>query len=294
MCQFFRAAQYEEIGAAERTRTSTGCPTATSTLRVYQFRHGRTPGRARHIRGSAPIVKRKVFAICSPMTDRPTVLWATSPTPVDYDAAHEAMKTYAKAIREDGAPEMIWLLEHPPLYTSGTSAKHEDLRDPARFPVYEAGRGGEYTYHGPGQRVAYVMLDAAARGRDIRAFVGNLELWIIEALKHFNIEAGTREGRVGVWVDRTQPGGQLREDKIAAIGIRLKRWVSFHGISLNVEPDLEHFTGITPCGIDDPRYGVTSLVDLGRPVDMAEADDALKLAFEQVFESATVSSTPLV
>ncbi|MHA7899522.1 MAG: lipoyl(octanoyl) transferase LipB [Henriciella sp.] len=228
------------------------------------------------------------------MTERPTVLWAVSPAPVDYDAAHQAMKAYAQAIREDGAPEMIWLLEHPPLYTSGTSAKLEDLRDPSRFPVYEAGRGGEYTYHGPGQRVAYVMLDAAARGRDIRAFVANLERWIIEALKRFNVDAGTRDGRVGVWVDRTQPGGHLREDKIAAIGIRLKRWVSFHGISLNVEPDLEHFTGITPCGIDDPRYGVTSLVDLGLPVDMDEADEALKQAFERVFESETKLCAPPV
>ena len=228
------------------------------------------------------------------MTDRPSVLWAVSPSPVSYEAAHDAMKAYARAIREDGAPEMIWLLEHPPLYTSGTSAKQEDLRDPNRFPVFDAGRGGEYTYHGPGQRVAYVMLDAAARGRDVRAFVANLELWIITALKRFNVDAGTRDGRVGVWVDRTQPGGQLREDKIAAIGIRLKRWVSFHGISLNVEPDLEHFTGITPCGIDDPRYGVTSLVDLGLPVDMAEADEALKRAFETVFESDTRQSPPLV
>ncbi|MEP1143880.1 MAG: lipoyl(octanoyl) transferase LipB [Henriciella sp.] len=227
------------------------------------------------------------------MTDRPNVLWATSPTPVAYEAAHEAMKAYAQAIREDGAPELIWLLEHPPLYTSGTSAKAEDLRDPSRFPVFDAGRGGEYTYHGPGQRVAYVMLDAAARGRDVRAFVANLERWIVEALGTFNVDAGTRDGRVGVWVDRTKSGGKLREDKIAAIGIRLKRWVSFHGISLNVEPDLEHFTGITPCGIDDPRYGVTSLVDLGLPVDMAEADEALKQAFERVFESDTSAGEPL-
>ena len=228
------------------------------------------------------------------MTARPTVSWAISPKPVDYEAAHEAMKAYARAIREDGAPEMIWLLEHPPLYTSGTSAKLEDLIDPNRFPVFDAGRGGEYTYHGPGQRVAYVMLDAAARGRDVRGVVANLERWIIEALKRFNVDAGTRDGRVGVWVDRTQPGGQLREDKIAAIGIRLKRWVSFHGISLNVEPDLEHFAGITPCGIDDPRYGVTSLVDLGLPVDMAEADEALKRAFEDVFASDTQETPPLV
>ena len=204
------------------------------------------------------------------------------------------MEVYAQAIREDGAPEMVWLLEHPPLYTSGTSAKPEDLRDPGRFPVFEAGRGGQYTYHGPGQRVAYVMLDVAARGRDVRAFVANLERWIITALAAFNVEADVREGRVGVWVDRTQSGGPLREDKIAAIGVRLKRWVSFHGISLNVEPDLEHFSGITPCGIEDPRYGVTSLIDLGLPIAMADADHALRTAYETVFESATMTGTPLI
>ena len=221
------------------------------------------------------------------MTERPTVEWAVSQSPVPYEAARAAMEARARAIRADGAAELIWLLEHPPLYTAGTSAKQMDLRDPGRFPVFEAGRGGEYTYHGPGQRVAYVMLDVAARGRDVRAFVADLEHWIIKALQAFNVDAGVRDGRVGVWVDRTQPGGQLREDKIAAIGIRLKRWVSFHGISLNVEPDLEHFTGITPCGIADPRYGVTSLVDLGLPVDMAEADEALQRAFEDVFEART-------
>ena len=283
-----------ENGAAERTRTSTGCPTATSTLRVYQFRHGRTPGRAGHIRGSVRIVKQKVFAICSEMTERANVEWAISPSPVPYEAAKAAMEARARAIREDNAPELIWLLEHPPLYTAGTSAKAFDLRAPDRFPVFEAGRGGEYTYHGPGQRVAYVLLDVAERGRDVRAFVADLERWIIEALRAFNVDAGVREGRVGVWVDRTKPGGQLREDKIAAIGIRLKRWVSFHGSSLNVEPNLEHFTGITPCGIDDPRYGVTSLVDLGLPVGMPDADEALKQAFESVFEVATSPGQPLV
>ncbi|MEL6857588.1 MAG: lipoyl(octanoyl) transferase LipB [Pseudomonadota bacterium] len=228
------------------------------------------------------------------MTERPNVEWAISQSPVSYEAARLAMEARARAIREAGAPELIWLLEHEPLYTAGTSAKLSDLRDPERFPVFDAGRGGEYTYHGPGQRVVYVMLDVAERGRDVRQFVADLERWIIEALKAFNVDADVREGRVGVWVDRTQPGGQVREDKIAAIGIRLKRWVSFHGISLNVEPDLEHFQGITPCGIDDPRYGVTSLVDLGLPVDMADADDALKQAFERVFERATEACAPPV
>lgn len=228
------------------------------------------------------------------MTELSAVEWAISSSPVPYEAARLAMEARARAIREDGAPELIWLLEHPPLYTAGTSAKADDLRAPERFPVYEAGRGGEYTYHGPGQRVAYVMLDVAARGRDVRAFVANLERWIIAALDVFNVDAGVRDGRVGVWVDRTRPGAPLREDKIAAIGIRLKRWVSFHGISLNVEPDLEHFTGITPCGIDDPRYGVTSLVDLGLPVGLDEADDALKRAFEAVFDVPTLTGQPLV
>jgi len=222
------------------------------------------------------------------MTKLPDVDWAVSDAPVSYAAALAMMEARARAIREEGAPELVWFLEHPPLYTAGTSARPEDLRDPARFPVFDAGRGGQYTYHGPGQRVAYLMLDVGARGRDVRAFVANLEAWIIRALAAFNVEAGVREGRVGVWVDRTEPGGPLREDKIAAIGVRLKRWVSLHGISLNVEPDLEHFTGITPCGIDDARYGVTSLAGLGRVVSMAEADMALRDAFEAVFGSKLV------
>lgn len=200
------------------------------------------------------------------------------------------MEARAKAIRNAGARECIWLLEHPSLYTAGTSARAGDLLEPDRFPVFEAGRGGEYTYHGPGQRVAYVMLDVAQRGRDVRAFVKSLEAWIIKALAEFNIDAFTRGGRVGVWVDRTRPGGTLREDKIAAIGIRLKRWVSFHGISLNVEPDLSHFNGITPCGIADPHFGVTSLVDLGRPVSLMETDAALRRAFEAVFHAETVDA----
>lgn len=222
------------------------------------------------------------------MTFPADIDWAVSDAPVPYAAALAAMEARARAIREDGARELVWFLEHPPLYTAGTSARIEDLRDPARFPVFDAGRGGQYTYHGPGQRVAYVMLDVAARGRDVRAFVAGLEAWIIRALAAFNIEGGVREGRVGVWVDRTEPGGPLREDKIAAIGVRLKRWVSFHGVSLNVDPELEHFSGITPCGIADPRYGVTSLTDLGRVVSMADADIALRDAFEEVFASRLV------
>lgn len=222
------------------------------------------------------------------MTFPADIDWAVSDAPVPYAAALAAMEARARAIREDSARELVWFLEHPPLYTAGTSARIEDLRDPARFPVFDAGRGGQYTYHGPGQRVAYVMLDVAARGRDVRAFVAGLEAWIIRALAAFNIEGGVREGRVGVWVDRTEPGGPLREDKIAAIGVRLKRWVSFHGISLNVAPELEHFSGITPCGIADPRYGVTSLTDLGRVVSMADADIALRDAFEEVFASRLV------
>lgn len=220
--------------------------------------------------------------------------WAVSDAPVPYEAALAAMEARARAIREDGARELVWFLEHPPLYTAGTSARLEDLKDPSRFPVFDAGRGGQYTYHGPGQRVAYVMLDVAARGRDVRAFVAQLEAWIVRALAAFNVEGGVRDGRVGVWVDRTQPGGAPHEDKIAAIGVRLKRWVSFHGISLNVDPDLEHFTGITPCGIADERYGVTSLAGLGRIVSLADADIALRDAFQEVFSTRLVPVAPPV
>ena len=226
--------------------------------------------------------------IAGVMTNLPDVDWAVSDAPVSYETALAVMDARARAIRDGGARELVWFLEHPPLYTAGTSAKLDDLKDPARFPVFEAGRGGQYTYHGPGQRVAYVMLDVGARGRDVRAFVASLEDWIIRALAAFNVEAGVRAGRVGVWVDRTAPGGPLREDKIAAIGVRLKRWVSLHGISLNVEPELEHFSGITPCGIADERYGVTSLAGLGRVASMAEADMALRAAFEDVFGSRLV------
>ena len=192
-----------------------------------------------------------------------------------------AMEARAEAIHRGEAAEAIWLLEHPPLYTAGTSARAEDLVDPGRFPVFPVGRGGQYTYHGPGQRVVYCMLDVKARGGDVRCFVRKLENWVIAALAEFNVRGEIRPGRVGVWVvrpDRRGPDGQPAEDKIAAIGIKIRRWVSFHGISINVEPDLSHFDGIVPCGIRD--HGVTSLVDLGLPVTMADLDVALKASFE--------------
>ncbi|WP_233245833.1 lipoyl(octanoyl) transferase LipB [Marinicauda salina] len=225
------------------------------------------------------------------MTDSP-VGWAVSPKRVPYPDAVAAMEARAAAIHAGEAGELVWLLEHDPLYTAGTSAREADLRDPDRFPVFKSGRGGQFTYHGPGQRVAYVMLDLRRRGRDARGFVQNLEQWIIEALGVFNVAGERRENRVGVWVDRTRPGGPEREDKIAAIGVRLRRWVSFHGIALNVEPDLSHFAGITPCGVSDPRYGVTSLVDLGLPVTMDDADAALKRGFETVFGPTAPADPP--
>lgn len=220
------------------------------------------------------------------MTDTvPPIEWRTIKGLSDYRGTLQAMEDRALAIRNEGAAEAIWLLEHPALYTSGTSAKSSDLFNPLNLPVHNAGRGGQFTYHGPGQRVVYVMLDLKRRGADVRRFVHALEEWIIRSLAVFNVQAERREGRVGVWVDRTQPGGPLREDKIAALGIRLKRWVSFHGLSINVEPDLSHFHGITPCGISDPHYGVTSLVDLGRPVTMGDLDVALMSTFAEVFET---------
>ncbi len=206
--------------------------------------------------------------------------WAVSLTPVPYPEAVAVMEARAEAIAKGEAGELIWLLEHPPLYTAGVSAKAADLIMPDRFPVFESGRGGQYTYHGPGQRVAYVMLDLGKRKKDVRAFVAALEAWVIDALAAFNLEGQIREGRVGVWVERKGPGWS-REDKIAAIGVKLRRWVSFHGISLNVEPDLDHFGGIVPCGVTE--HGVTSLVDQGLPVTMDEADAALKAAFQRVF-----------
>lgn len=217
--------------------------------------------------------------------------WTISDAAVDYLDAVAFMEARAHAIAEGTAPQLVWLLEHPPLYSAGTSAQPHDLLPCASLPVYKSGRGGQYTYHGPGQRVAYLMLDLRPRGRDIRAFVHNVEAWVIDALAAFNVKGTVRNGRVGVWVDRTQPGGPICEDKIAAIGLRVRKWVSFHGISINVEPDLSHFNGIIPCGITDVGLGVTSLVDLGLPVTLHDVDMALRESFETAF-GETVSATP--
>jgi len=225
---------------------------------------------------------------------RDGVEWRVWPGLVPYEAALTAMEERVEAIRAGTAPEAVWLLEHPPLYTAGTSANPADLTAPDRFPVHAAGRGGQYTYHGPGQRVIYVMLDVAARGRDVRCFVRALEAWVIAALAEFNVRGEIRDGRVGVWVTRPDkapgPDGQSREDKIAAIGIKLRRWVSFHGISINVEPDLDHFSGIVPCGIRD--HGVTSLVDLGLPVEMGDLDAALMRTFGPAMGAPSTCSRP--
>lgn len=210
--------------------------------------------------------------------------WRHSDTLIGYEAAVAEMERLAGAIHTGDAPETVWLLEHPPLYTAGTSADTADLLQPDRFPVHRTGRGGEFTYHGPGQRVAYVMLDLKRRRPDVRAYVHALEEWLIRALDRLGVEGERREGRVGIWVRRTDRGEPLREDKIAAIGVRVRRWVTFHGIALNVEPDLSHFDGIVPCGI--AGHGVTSLVDLGVLVGMTEVDAALKGAFEEVFGEA--------
>src|SRR5216117_1428229 len=217
------------------------------------------------------------------------VEWRISDRPVPYPDAIAAMDARVADIAAQKAPELVWLLEHPPLYTSGTSSKPADLLDP-RFPIFATGRGGQLTYHGPGQRVAYVMLDLKRRRPDVRAYVAGLEEWIIRTLAHFNVRGERREDRVGVWVKRPDKG-ECYEDKIAAIGVRLRRWVSFHGIAINVEPNLTHFDAIVPCGVADPRYGVTSLVDLGLPVTMEDVDVALRRAFEDVF-GATAAHLP--
>jgi lipoyl(octanoyl) transferase len=212
------------------------------------------------------------------------VEWRISDAPVPYPESVAAMEARVADISAGTAPELVWLLEHPPLYTSGTSGKPGDLLDP-RFPMFATGRGGQLTYHGPGQRVAYVMLDLKRRRPDVRAYVAGLEEWIIRTLAAFNVRGERREDRVGVWVRRPDKGSGC-EDKIAAIGVRLRRWVSFHGIAINVEPDLSHFSAIVPCGVADPRYGVTSLVDLGLPVSLADLDIALRQAFAEVFGAA--------
>lgn len=209
--------------------------------------------------------------------------WLISDAPVAYPEALAAMEARVAAIRAGEADELVWLLEHPPLYTAGTSANPADLLDARRFPVFEARRGGQYTYHGPGQRVAYAMLDLATRGRDVRRFVGSLEDWVIAALARFGVRGERRAGRVGVWVTRPErppgPDGAPAEDKIAAIGVRIRHWVSFHGVSINVDPDLGHYRGIVPCGIGD--HGVTSLADLGVIASMADVDIALRAAFDE-------------
>lgn len=222
------------------------------------------------------------------------VTWLTSDTPVPYETALAEMEARVGAMLSGQADEAIWLLEHPPLYTAGTSARAADLRDPDRFPVHPSKRGGQYTYHGPGQRIAYTMLDVGARGRDVRRFVWSLEEWVILTLDSFGVRGERREGRVGVWVVRPDrppnPDGSPHEAKIAAIGVRLRRWVSFHGISINVEPDLAHYDGIVPCGIAE--HGVTSLVDLGLPVSMADVDVALKASFGDVFGDTPAPRRP--
>ncbi|PCJ73985.1 MAG: lipoate-protein ligase B [Rhodobacteraceae bacterium] len=213
------------------------------------------------------------------------VEWLISDGLTKYPDAIEAMENRVAGILSGEMDEQVWLLEHPPLYTAGTSANETDLLDHTRFPVYEARRGGEYTYHGPGQRVAYTMLDLNRREKDVRKYVNLLEEWVIQTLQQFGVKGERRMGRVGVWVVRPDrpplPDGSPAEDKIAAIGVRIRRWVTFHGISINVEPDLEHFNGIVPCGINN--YGVTSLVDLGIPATMNDVDIALKTTFSQVF-----------
>ena len=224
-------------------------------------------------------------------SDGRPVQWAVSPGQVGYAEAVAAMEARAAAIAAGEAGELVWLIEHPPIYTAGVSAKDEDLLQAERFPVHRTGRGGQFTYHGPGQRVAYVMLDLRRRGRDVRAFVESLEAWVIGALDQFGVRGEIRPDRVGVWVERRQAGAPPREDKIAAIGVKIRKWVSFHGISLNVEPDLDHFSGIVPCGIQ--QHGVTSLVDLGHPVTLDEADEALRISFRQVFGPVTPGPPPL-
>jgi lipoyl(octanoyl) transferase len=228
-----------------------------------------------------------------PMAGALPVEWLVSDRPVAYDAALGAMTARAEAIARGEAAELVWLLEHPALYTAGTSARPAELIE-ARFPVHMTGRGGQFTYHGPGQRVGYVMLDLKRRAPDVRRFVATIEQWLIDALAAFNVRGERRDDRVGVWVrrpDRGQGKGDGFEDKIAAIGVRVRHWVTLHGFALNVEPDLSHFSGIVPCGVTDARYGVTSLADLGLTVSMPDVDMALRAAFEPLFGAAADAHT---
>jgi len=220
----------------------------------------------------------------------PEVEWAVSTSPVDYVAAVRAMEARAEAIAAGRAPELVWLLEHPPLYTAGSSARDAELLDPDRFPVHRTGRGGRFTYHGPGQRVVYLMLDVRQRSGDVRAFVAALERWVIAALAELGVAGETREGRVGIWVCRPDKGARA-EDKIAAVGLRLRKWVSLHGISLNVHPDLSHYDGIVPCGI--AGHGVTSLADLGAQSSMEVVDNVLREQFERCFGRSRGARAPI-
>ena len=233
---------------------------------------------------------RDALAPLLPGGDLPPVEWVVAEGLTPYEDAVAEMEARVAAIAAGEAPERVWLVEHPPLYTAGTSSVEADLID-ARFPVHRTGRGGQFTYHGPGQRVAYVMLDLRRRRQDVRAFVAALEAWVIGALARFNVQGEVRQGRVGVWVERQTAGAAPCEDKIAAIGVKLRRWVSFHGIALNVEPDLSHFSGIVPCGVAE--HGVTSLVDLGLPATMDEADAALQASFREVFGAVARAEPPL-
>jgi lipoyl(octanoyl) transferase len=220
----------------------------------------------------------------------PPVEWSVARNVVDYEAAVEFMTVRAAAIARGEARELVWLVEHPPLFTAGTSAQPQELIE-ARFPVYTTGRGGQFTYHGPGQRVGYLMLDLKRRAQDVRRFVATIEQWIIQTLAVFNVQGERRDDRIGVWVRRLEKG-QSAEDKIAAIGIRVQRWVTLHGFSLNVAPDLSHFSGIVPCGVSDQRYGITSLADLGVPAVMREVDKVLRAEFEKLFGRTTETQAP--
>ncbi len=223
------------------------------------------------------ITTTKKVPVCKDLFD--AVEWRTQPGLLAYPDAVAGMEARVAQIRDGQADELVWLVEHPPLYTAGTSSQLEDLLEPDRFPVFETGRGGQYTYHGPGQRVAYTLLDLRNRGQDLRAYVRNLEAWVIDSLQEFGVTGERREGRVGIWVSR----GDGREDKIAAIGVRIRSWITYHGISINVAPDLSHFSGIVPCGIGEDMLGVTSLSSLGCAVSMDDVDAALKRSFARVF-----------